>query len=206
MKKTSILITVLVLLLAVGVGAVTLQGTQTVDEMTESIVKACSEINSLKCDVAQIRTTPFIKEPSKSYGTMLYIKPSRFCLDYNDPYKWILKVDGNKIVCGFDEAELDPDMGRLYKSISDMILGCMSGEMLKDKRTFRVTVTDTGDEWKAVLIPVRRDLKKAFDQIELGFDPQTRLLRRFVMNDTSGGVTEIQVSNVRINGDYEAEW
>ena len=206
MKKTNIIITVLVLLLAVGVSAVTLQGTQTVDEMTESIVKACSGINSLKCDVAQTRTTPFIKEPSKSYGTMLYIKPSRFCLDYNDPYKWILKVDGKNIVSGFDETRLDEDMGRLYKSISDMILGCMSGELLKDKRTFRVTVTDTGDEWKAVLIPVRRDMKKIFDQIELGFDPQTRLLRRLVMNDSAGGITEILVSNVKLNGDYEAEW
>lgn len=206
MKKTNIIITVLVLLLAVGVSAVTLQGTQTVDEMTESIVKACSGINSLKCDVAQTRRTPFIEEPSKSYGTMLFIKPSRFCLNYNDPYKWILKVDGKNIVAGFDEAELDGDIGRLYKSISDMILGCMSGELLKDKRTFRVTVTDTGDEWKAVLIPVRRDMKKIFDQIELGFDPQTRLLRRLVMNDSAGGITEILVSNVKLNGDYEAEW
>ena len=206
MKKRSIIVTALVLLLAVGVGAVTFQGTQTVDEMTESIVKACSDIKSLKCDVAQTRRTPYIEEPSKSYGTMLFIKPSRFCLDYNDPYRWILKVDGNNIVTGFDESQLGQDMGRLYKSISDMILGCMSGELLKDKRTFRVTVTDTGDEWKAVLIPVRRDMKKVFNQIELGFDPETRLLRRLQMNDTAGGITEIVVSNVRLNGDYEAEW
>ena len=206
MKKTYIIVTVLVLLLAAGVGAVTSQGTQTVDEMTESIVKACSDIRSLKCDVAQTRRTPFIEEPSKSYGTMLYIKPSRFCLDYNDPYRWILKVDGNNIVTGFDETQLDQDMGRLYKGISDMILGCMSGELLKDKRTFRVTVTDTGDEWKAVLIPVRRDMKKIFNQIELGFDPETRLLRRLQMNDSAGGITEIVVSNVKLNGDYEADW
>lgn len=206
MKKIYIVITALVLLIAVGVGAVTQQGNRTVDEMTESIVKACSGINSLKCDIAQTRRTPFIEEPSKSFGTMLYIKPSRFCLDYNDPYKWILKVDGDRIISGFDEAELNEDMGRLYKSISDMILGCMSGELLKDKRTFRVTFTDLGDEWKAVLIPVRRDMKKIFDQIELGFDPQTRLLRRLVMNDSAGGITEILVSNVKLNGDYEAEW
>lgn len=206
MKKIYIVITALVLLIAVGVGAVTQQGNRTVDEMTESIVKACSGINSLKCDIAQTRRTPFIEEPSKSFGTMLYIKPSRFCLDYNDPYKWILKVDGDRIISGFDEAELNEDMGRLYKSISDMILGCMSGELLKDKRTFRVTFTDLGNEWKAVLIPVRRDMKKIFNQIELGFDPGTQLLRRLQMNDTSGGITEILVSNVELNGDYEAEW
>ena len=78
--------------------------------------------------------------------------------------------------------------------------------MLKDNRTFSVSVTDAGGEWKAVMIPQRRDMKKIFDQIELGFDPQTRLLRRLVMNDSAGGITEILVSNVKLNGDYEAEW
>jgi len=78
--------------------------------------------------------------------------------------------------------------------------------MLKDKRTFKVTVSDEGDEWKALLIPVRRDMKKMFNQIELGFDPDTRLLRRLRMDDAGGGSTEILISNVRLNGDYEAEW
>ena len=48
--------------------------------------------------------------------------------------------------------------------------------------------------------------EKIFNQIELGFDPGTRLLRRLQMNDTAGGITEIVVSNVKLNGDYEAEW
>ena len=77
-----------------------------------------------------------------------------------------LKVDGDNIITGGND-------GRLYKGLSDMILGCMSGDMLKDKRTFKVTVSDAGDEWKALLIPVRRDMKKMFNQIELGFDPDT---------------------------------
>ena len=58
----------------------------------------------------------------------------------------------------------------------------------------------------ALLIPVRRDMKKMFNQIELGFDPQTRLLKRLLMDDAGGGCTEILIRNVRLNGDYEAEW
>ena len=195
MRRFFVIAISLVLLSAVGVE----------DEMIESIVKASSDINSMKCDIAQTRIVPLMDEPQKSSGTMIYFKPSRFCLNYTDPFEWKLKVDGDNIMTGSD-GTMNGDAGRLYKGLSDMILGCMSGQMLKDKRTFKVTVSDAGDEWKALLIPVRRDMKKMFNQIELGFDPDTRLLRRLRMDDAGGGSTEILISNVRLNGDYEAEW
>lgn len=204
MKRIFVIVTGLILLAAVGVGAVTLTTQQTEDEMIESIVKASSDISSMKCVIAQTRRVPLMDEPQKSSGTMIYIKPSRFSLDYTEPFEWKLKVDGDNIMMGTESA--DGEAGRLFKGISSMILGCMSGEMLKDKRTFRVTVTDEGGEWKALLIPVRRDMKKMFGQIELGFDPDTRLLRRLLMEDAGGGSTEIVISNVKLNGDYEAEW
>ena len=204
MKRIFVIVTGLILLAAVGVGAVTLTAQQAEDEMIESIVKASSDITSMKCDIAQTRRVPLMDEPQKSSGTMIYIKPSRFSLDYTEPFEWKLKVDGDNVIMGTESAE--GEAGRLFKGISSMILGCMSGEMLKDKRTFRVTVTDEGGEWKALLIPVRRDMKKMFNQIELGFDPATRLLRRLLMEDAGGGSTEIVISNVKLNGDYEAEW
>ena len=204
MKRIFFIVTGLILLLALGVSAVTVNMQQTEDEMIESIVKASSNITSMKCDIAQTRRIPLMDEPQKSSGTMIYIKPSRFSLDYTEPFAWKLKVDGDNIIMGTESAE--GEAGRLFKGISSMILGCMSGEMLKDRRTFRVTVTDEGDQWKALLIPVRRDMKKMFGQIELGFDPDTRLLRRLLMEDAGGGSTEILISNVRLNGDYEAEW
>ena len=206
MKRIFIIVIGLVLLVAVGVGAVTLNLQQTEDEMIESIVKASSDITSMKCDIAQTRRVPLMDEPQKSSGTMIYIKPSRFCLDYTEPFAWKLKVDGDNIMTGSDESAVNDDAGHLYKGISSMILGCMSGEMLKDKRTFKVTVTDVGGEWKALLIPVRRDMKKMFTRIELGFDPATCLLKRLLMEDAGGGSTEILISNVRLNADYEAEW
>lgn len=204
MKRIFVIVTGLILLMTAGVSALTYTVQQTEDEMIESIVKASSDITSMKCDIAQTRRIPLMDEPQKSSGTMIYIKPSRFSLDYTEPFAWKLKVDGDNIIMGTESAE--GEAGRLFKGISSMILGCMSGEMLKDRRTFRVTVTDEGDQWKALLIPVRRDMKKMFGQIELGFDPDTRLLRRLLMEDAGGGSTEILISNVKLNGDYEAEW
>jgi len=204
MKRTYLIITAVVLLLAVGVWAVPSKENLSEDDMIESIVKACSEMYSMKCDITQTRRIPLMEEPQKSSGTMIYIRPSRFCLNYTDPFEWKLKVDGDNVLTGTESA--DGDAGRLFKGISGMILGCMSGDMLKDKRTFRVSVTDVGSEWKALLIPQRRDMKKMFNHIELGFDPQTRLLKRLTMEEAGGGSTEILISNVKLNGDYEAEW
>lgn len=204
MKRLFLIVTGLVLLVAAGIWAVPLSNNQTEDEMIESIVKACSDMSSMKCDISQTRHIPLMDEPQRSSGTMIYIRPSRFCLNYTDPFEWKLKVDGDNVLMGTESA--DGEAGRLFKGISSMILGCMSGEMLKDKRSFRVTVTDEGGEWKALLVPVRRDMKKMFNRIELGFDPGTRLLKRLLMEDAGGGSTVILISNVRLNGDYEAEW
>ncbi len=206
MKRIFVIVTGLILLVAVSVSALTYTAQQTEDEMIESIVQASSDIISMKCDIAQTRRVPLMDEPQKSSGTMIYFKPSRFCLNYTEPFEWKLKVDGDNIMTGSDDSAMNGDAGRLYKGLSGMILGCMSGDMLKDKRTFKVTVTDVGGEWKALLIPVRRDMKKMFCQIELGFDPKTRLLRRLQMDDAGGGSTEILITNVKLNGDYEAEW
>ena len=206
MKRIFVIVTGLILLMTAGVSALTYTAQQTEDEMIESIVQASSDIISMKCDIAQTRRVPLMDEPQKSSGTMIYFKPSRFCLNYTDPFEWKLKVDGDNIMTGSDDSAMNGDAGRLYKGLSGMILGCMSGDMLKDKRTFKVTVTDVGGEWKALLIPVRRDMKKMFSQIELGFDPKTCLLRRLQMDDAGGGSTEILITNVKLNGDYEAEW
>ena len=206
MKRIFVIVTGLILLVAVSVSALTYTVQQTEDEMIESIVQASSDIISMKCDIAQTRRVPLMDEPQKSSGTMIYFKPSRFCLNYTEPFEWKLKVDGDNIMTGSDDSAMNGDAGRLYKGLSGMILGCMSGDMLKDKRTFKVTVTDVGGEWKALLIPVRRDMKKMFSQIELGFDPKTCLLRRLQMDDAGGGSTEILITNVKLNGDYEAEW
>ena len=137
MKRIFVIVTGLILITAVGVGAVTLTAQQTEDEMIESIVKASSDISSMKCDIAQTRRIPLMDEPQKSSGTMIYIKPSRFSLNYTEPFEWKLKVDGDNVMMGTDSA--DGEAGRLFRGISSMILGCMSGEMLKDKRTFKVT-------------------------------------------------------------------
>lgn len=206
MKRIFVIVTGLILLMTAGVSALTYTAQQTEDEMIESIVQASSDIISMKCDIAQTRRVPLMDEPQKSSGTMIYFKPSRFCLNYTEPFEWKLKVDGDNIMTGSDNGAMNGDAGRLYKGLSGMILGCMSGDMLKDKRTFKVTVTDVGGEWKALLIPVRRDMKKMFSQIELGFDPKTCLLRRLQMDDAGGGSTEILITNVKLNGDYEAEW
>ena len=52
MKRIYLILTCVVLLMAVGVLAVPSNGGQTEDEMIESIVRACSDMNSMKCEIS----------------------------------------------------------------------------------------------------------------------------------------------------------
>ena len=75
MKRIFVIVTGLILLMTAGVSALTYTVQQTEDEMIESIVKASSNITSMKCDIAQTRRIPLMDEPQKSFATMIYIKP-----------------------------------------------------------------------------------------------------------------------------------
>ncbi|MBO7090499.1 MAG: hypothetical protein J6W23_01850, partial [Victivallales bacterium] len=48
---------------------------------------------------------------------------------------------------------------------------------LKDKRLFQTTVTEQDNEWVAVLIPQRREMKRYFSEIVMVFAPETSLIQ-----------------------------
>lgn len=205
MKKVPII--AIALLLVIGI---VFAGTRAVgqDAIVESVSKACANMQSMKCDFSQVRTVALMDEPQVSAGRMLYKQPSALKWIYTEPsgYSYTIKDDRISIETGDGVTEIGSDAGRMFQGLAGIILGCMSGDNLKDSRMFQVTATSQDGEWVIVLIPQRREMKRAFSEIVMVFDPDTSLLKRMVMNDQSGGSTEITVSNVSINGDYEAEW
>ena len=205
MKKVSII--AVSLLLVIGI---VFAGTRAVGQnaIVESVSKACADMKSMKCDFSQVRTVALLDEPQVSAGRMLYKQPSALKWIYTEPsgYSYTIKDDKVSIETTDGVTEIGSDAGRMFQGLAGIILGCMSGENLKDNRMFQVTATSQDGEWVIVLIPQRREMKRAFSEIVMVFDPDTSLLKRMVMNDQSGGSTEITVSNVSINGDYEAEW
>ena len=209
MKKKSLITVILSLFLIAGIGFV-YAGTQSQkeDPIVESIVKECAQMESMSCDFCQVRTVPLMDAPQESKGRMLYRRPSALKWSYKEPFVNSFTIDGDVISInnGDGDTEISGEAARMFKGMAGIMLGCMTGESLKDKRLFQTSVTEKNGEWEAVLVPQRREIKRVFTQIVMVFDPATRLLKRLTMMEQSGGSTEITVSNVSINGNYDAEW
>lgn len=199
----------LFLFIVIGIGFVyaRTQGRQD-DSIVERIVARCSTMKSMSCDFRQVKTVPLMDAPQESKGRMLYRQPSALKWAYTEPFVNSFTIDGDNIRIdnGEGETEVSGEAARMFKGMAGIMLGCMTGESLRDKRLFQTSVMEQYGEWVAVLVPQRREIKRVFTQIEMVFDPATSLLKRLTMTEQSGGSTEITVSNVSINGDYDAEW
>lgn len=204
--SVSVILSVFLLL---GIGLV-YAGTRSAqeDSIVERIVAECSSMKTMKCDFRQVRTVPLMDEPQVSSGLMLYRQPSSLKWTYTDPFVNSFTLDGDRIMVdnGEGETEVSGEAARMFKGLAGIMLGCMTGESLKDKRLFQTSVTEQDGEWVAVLVPQRREMKRVFTQIVMVFDPATSLLKRFIMTEQNNGRTEITVSNVSINGNYDSEW
>ena len=178
------------------------------DDIVERIAAECASMKSMKCDFRQVRTVPLMDEPQVSTGRMLYRQPSSLKWIYAEPFSYSITFDDDNISIDSDQGHTDigNDASRMFKGLAGIVLGCMSGQNLKDKRLFQTTVMEQDREWIAVLTPQRREMKRVFSEIVMVFDPETALLKRLTMKDQNGGSTEIEVSNVSINGDYETDW
>ena len=178
------------------------------DEIVDRIAEACASMKSMKCDFRQVRTVPLLDEAQVSTGRMLYKEPSSLKWIYTGPSGYSFTIHDDVISIDTDDGhtEIGNDASRMFKGLAGIVLGCMSGQNLKDKRMFQISVTEQNGEWVTVLVPQRRDMKRVFSEIVMVFDPGTSLLKRMTMKDQNGGSTEIEVSNISINGDYEADW
>ena len=200
---------ILALFLMIGIGLV-YAGTRNPveDDIIERIAAQCASIKSMKCDFRQVSTVPLMDEPQVSSGKMLYRQPSSLKWVYTEPFIYSITIDNDNISVdtGQGQTEIGSDASRMFKGLAGIVLGCMSGENLKDKRLFQTTVTEQDNEWVAVLVPQRREIKRVFSEIVMVFDPATSLLKHLDMKDQNGGSTAIEIGNVSINGDYEADW
>ena len=183
-------------------------GQSTADKMLKKITSAASEMKTMKCDFVQVRKMALLADDVKSSGVMYFEKPSRLRWEYREPSAYVMSISDGTVTIDSENGHSvsDASSSRLYKGIADMVMGCMSGESLKDSRMFRTSFTDLGSVWVAELKPVRKDLQRMFESLVLNFDPKTGLLRSMVMNDPAGNSTSITISNVSVNGNYGIKW
>lgn len=171
------------------------------DAIVEKIVAFGAGIESIRCDFVQTKRSAMLENELVSRGKMWFSKPSLLRWEYSSPYSNLFIMNGDKALLRNEKGSTLTDVkkNRMVKGISSMVMGCISGEWLRDSRAFGVVTEDRDGKWVAVLTPKRGELRQMWTSLELRFDPSTGTAEGIRMNESSGDCTVIEFHNVEVN-------
>lgn len=177
-----------------------LSGTEKLS-MAKKIAAASAQVSSLQCDFVQEKKLSFLTEVQKSNGKMYYKNPNCLRWEYVAPDPYIFIFNNQKIYLKNEKgtSQFNANTNRTLKTMSQLIIGTISGEGLQQNSNFTIEYYTGGKQIMVKLIPVDKNIKKLISTIELYLDNATLLATQMVMNEAGGDVTKFTFLNVQKN-------
>lgn len=171
------------------------------NELISSVTKITSSMQTMKCSFVQQKTMAMLMEPTVSKGVMYYVSPDKMRWEYIEPYQFALVFNGEKIIrIKEGKAEvLDANQGKMYKSLADLMIGCVVGNKLFDTSAFDMVFYDEGSFWKMEMTPKRRDMKRMISQLVFYFYKTKSIVSQVEYRESNGDTTMIRFEDVQMN-------
>ena len=173
-------------------------------KMVETVNKSTAAVKSIQCDFAQVRQSAMLKEKMTSKGKMSfsgknlkweYTEPNKFALvvkEENGQQQVYIQQDGKT-------RKADGQSGQLFKGITQIVMGSVTGTALSDNGDFTVEMFTLGEQWVAKLTPKQAKLKKMFTSIHLYFNEKHNAVTKVEMKEANGDTTTITFTNVKLS-------
>lgn len=181
---------------------------QTASQLRAQVAEVTANMRTLQCDFVQTKHVKMLNENMVSRGRMFYMRNDRLRWEYNTPYAYTFILNGDKVLLNNGNTKrndvIDVNKNKFFKEISRIMVSSVVGSCLTDDKTFKTTVTTSGAEWIATLVPVRKDIKQMFDIIILHFDKKRKVVTKIEMTERNGDKTTIVLQNIRTNENISA--
>jgi outer membrane lipoprotein carrier protein len=169
--------------------------------LIEKIKKSSNAVSTLKCDFIQSKKLSFLTDLDVSNGVMYYSNPQKLRWEYKSPNPYVFVLNQSKIYLHNSQGTSSYNTGsnRMYKAISQLIIGFINGQGLQDNTNFKSDFFSNNKQIFVKLTPVNSDIKKMFTSVNLYLDINTFIAGKIVMNECSGDVTTLTLYNIKRN-------
>ena len=170
-------------------------------EIVGKIAQASEEMNTMQCDFTQVKELTFMDDKVTSEGKMFYKKTNKIRWEYVKPYRYIFSMDGQKIniTSGDNTTTIAANQSKLFKEISNVMVGGVSGTGLVDSPDFDAQFFVGNADYKVVLVPKKKEVKDLFSSIQLYVNKPDSRIRSVELVEKSGDKTTITLKNVQLN-------
>ena len=162
--------------------------------MIDQICAAAGKLQTLQCDFSQTKHLSLMKSEMKSVGRMYYKGGRKLRWEYTSPYTYTFVLNGGNVILKSAKKTdvISVSSSKMFQQIARIMMNSVTGQCLKDKKDFKVTMYTSGSEWIAKLVQM-------FASIVLHINPKSQMVTTVEMFEKTGDRTEIVMRNVRKN-------
>jgi outer membrane lipoprotein-sorting protein len=171
-------------------------------EIVRNISLASEQMKTLTCDFVQRKTISILSDELVSQGKLSFKQPNKLRWEYTTPYQYSFTMNADKILIdtGTSQNVLDVSNNNVMQEISNIIISGVDGSGIFDNNRFTTVINiSQNDDYQVVLTPVRRDLRRMFNNITLIFDKTDYSVNSIEIREHTGDITFIVLKNKQIN-------
>ena len=170
-------------------------------KMIAAITRATSSVKTIQCKFSQEKKVSLLKDKIVSSGKMYYSSAGKLRWEYTSPYSYIFVINNNVVTTksGGRKNSIDVATNKLFKNITRIMEGSVTGRSLSNNKDYSVTMYKQGNTWVAHLVPNDRNMKKMFKYVRLYFNANHSLVSKVEMVENNGDSTLIKLYDIETN-------
>lgn len=165
-----------------------------------ALAKANAQIQNIASDFKQKKTLSLLADEVNATGKFYYKKEDKVRIEYVSPYKYLLIMNGTKMLVEDEEKSTTINAGnsKMMQSVNNVITDCMQGTVFSNT-DFDVNIYKSNGQYMLALMPVNVSMKRMFRQIDVYLDAETYDVEKLVMTEKGGDNTVMDFYNTRHN-------
>jgi outer membrane lipoprotein carrier protein len=155
----------------------------------------------MQCDFVQTKHLKMLNEEMVSKGRMYYQQSHCLRWEYTSPYTYTFIINHDKVLLKNQQRHdvIDVNQNKFFKEIANIMMNSVVGNCLNDDKSFKSSISVSGQKWVATLSPQRRDMKQMFREIILHFSQREAMVTQVELIEKNGDKTTIELKNMRTN-------
>ncbi|PVD49782.1 outer membrane lipoprotein carrier protein LolA [Terrimonas sp.] len=162
--------------------------------------EASKKTNAIKSDFVQEKNLSLLAEKITSKGKFWFKKDNLVRMEYTQPFQYLMILNGTNVYVKDSQKEnkVSVKSNKLFQQINKIMVDCVKGEALQSG-DFTVKVFENSSTYLAELIPVDKNMKKLFKNINMIIEKKSFGVTAIEMHEPSGDNTVINFVNRELN-------
>lgn len=180
---------------------------QTVNQVRQRVNTVAAQMKTMECDFVQTKTVRMLNSKLISRGKMYYQQTGKLRLQYLSPYQYTFVLNGNQVKLksqGRNDV-INVEQNKMFKEITRIMMNSVLGKCVDSSRDFKVALSGSGNNWKALMTPQSKTMKQMFQSISVVFNYQRGTVSAVQLVEKNGNKTVIVLKNVKSNQPLHAD-